>query len=237
VIGTVNVDETTYMFSPKVLDRANVIELRANEEQMKQHLMSGKPVADTKGFSRPIDFLAVAKQMVVEDPDIQNAAVVPKLSEAVRTAAAGHLLKLFKIMKKGRFAFGFRTNKEVMAYLRASHLLAHDQKAWALVKGVDGATEDGAWKDALDEQILMKILPKLHGSRSRLGPLLGALCTYCAAGKYKEAMQHFPEKGNLPERGLEEASAENGSAFKGSRNKLREMIDVVQDEQFVSFIC
>ena len=28
VIGTVNVDETTYMFSPKVLDRANVIEFK-----------------------------------------------------------------------------------------------------------------------------------------------------------------------------------------------------------------
>ncbi len=28
IIGTVNVDETTYMFSPKVLDRANVIEFR-----------------------------------------------------------------------------------------------------------------------------------------------------------------------------------------------------------------
>ena len=26
VVGTVNVDETTYMFSPKVLDRANTIE-------------------------------------------------------------------------------------------------------------------------------------------------------------------------------------------------------------------
>ena len=26
VIGTVNIDETTYMFSPKVLDRANTIE-------------------------------------------------------------------------------------------------------------------------------------------------------------------------------------------------------------------
>ena len=26
VIGTVNVDETTYMFSPKVLDRANTLE-------------------------------------------------------------------------------------------------------------------------------------------------------------------------------------------------------------------
>ena len=29
IIGTINVDETTYMFSPKVLDRAHVIELRS----------------------------------------------------------------------------------------------------------------------------------------------------------------------------------------------------------------
>ena len=30
IIGTINVDETTYMFSPKVLDRANVIEFKSN---------------------------------------------------------------------------------------------------------------------------------------------------------------------------------------------------------------
>lgn len=34
IIGTVNVDETTYMFSPKVLDRANVIEFRASVADM-----------------------------------------------------------------------------------------------------------------------------------------------------------------------------------------------------------
>ncbi|WP_305828567.1 hypothetical protein, partial [Klebsiella pneumoniae] len=28
-VGTVNIDETTYMFSPKVLDRAHVLEVRA----------------------------------------------------------------------------------------------------------------------------------------------------------------------------------------------------------------
>ena len=33
IIGTVNVDETTYMFSPKVLDRANVIEFRMAREE------------------------------------------------------------------------------------------------------------------------------------------------------------------------------------------------------------
>ena len=34
VIGTVNVDETTYMFSPKVLDRANVIEFRMERDEL-----------------------------------------------------------------------------------------------------------------------------------------------------------------------------------------------------------
>ncbi len=36
VVGTVNVDETTYMFSPKVLDRANVLEFRVEEEDLKR---------------------------------------------------------------------------------------------------------------------------------------------------------------------------------------------------------
>ena len=38
VVGTVNIDETTYMFSPKVLDRANVIEFRVNESEIESFL-------------------------------------------------------------------------------------------------------------------------------------------------------------------------------------------------------
>ncbi|MBL0183687.1 MAG: hypothetical protein IPP96_15955, partial [Chitinophagaceae bacterium] len=38
IIGTVNIDETTYMFSPKVLDRANVIEFRVSADEMKSYL-------------------------------------------------------------------------------------------------------------------------------------------------------------------------------------------------------
>ena len=34
IIGTINVDETTYMFSPKVLDRANVIEFKISVKEM-----------------------------------------------------------------------------------------------------------------------------------------------------------------------------------------------------------
>ncbi len=38
IIGTVNIDETTYMFSPKVLDRANVIEFRVTANEMETYL-------------------------------------------------------------------------------------------------------------------------------------------------------------------------------------------------------
>lgn len=44
IIGTINVDETTYMFSPKVLDRANVIEFKISMEEMRQFLDELKPV-------------------------------------------------------------------------------------------------------------------------------------------------------------------------------------------------
>jgi 5-methylcytosine-specific restriction enzyme B len=40
IIGTVNVDETTYMFSPKVLDRANVIEFRMTSAELSGFLSS-----------------------------------------------------------------------------------------------------------------------------------------------------------------------------------------------------
>jgi hypothetical protein len=47
VIGTVNVDETTYMFSPKVLDRANVLEFRIGPDDAKDFLaQADKPMQD-----------------------------------------------------------------------------------------------------------------------------------------------------------------------------------------------
>ena len=40
IIGTVNIDETTNMFSPKVLDRANTIEFRVTEDEMEYFLQN-----------------------------------------------------------------------------------------------------------------------------------------------------------------------------------------------------
>lgn len=230
VIGTVNIDETTYMFSPKVLDRANVIEIHAGETEMGNFLKEEETAGtEEAGKDYGIRFLEAALVIQAEGKNDD----VPGLPEEVRDAAADHLIALFRIMARGRAEFGFRTGREVKAYLRTAHFLAGPEAAgrtaWA------GA--EGDWLKALDAQILQKILPKLHGSRTRLAPLLGALATYCATGDEKYAMEHFPEDGAIPKRGLKDATGNEKPKFPESYRKLERMIAVLVEEQFVSFIC
>jgi hypothetical protein len=62
VIGTVNVDETTYMFSPKVLDRANTLEFLTQDAE---DYMSVSPEYSAKG---DLDYL----QNPLSDIKIEN---------------------------------------------------------------------------------------------------------------------------------------------------------------------
>lgn len=227
VIGTVNIDETTYMFSPKVLDRANVIEIHAEETALEKFLHGKVDENDSVASNRGISFLDAAR-IIRNDED---HAQVPQLPIEVRRHAADRLMELFRIMKRGRGEFGFRTGREVLAYLRSSHFLTAEAErgAWAAT--------DGGWMESLDGQILQKILPKLHGSRTRLAPLLGALATYCGTGDAAAAMEHFPEAGNSPRRGLNDARNIQNPIFENSYKKLERMIGVLVEEQFVSFIC
>jgi len=228
VIGTVNIDETTYMFSPKVLDRANVIEIHADETALGNFLRDGTEQEGSEAQDYGISFLDLARVIRREEPSDES---VPLLPSHLRIAAADRLIELFEIMKRGRGEFGFRTGREVLAYLRTAYFLTPEAEraAWA--------APEGDWLKALDAQILQKILPKLHGSRTRLAPLLGALATYCATGTKAYAMEHFPQGGNSPRRGLNDARNILNPKFEYSYKKLERMIEVLVEEQFVSFIC
>ncbi len=228
VIGTVNIDETTYMFSPKVLDRANVIEIHAEEGALEAFLKGTAAAGGVEERDYGISFLDLAREIRSEEPD---AARVPLLPDALKNAAADRLMELFRIMKRGRGEYGFRTGREVLAYLRTAHFLTPEAER------ADWAAPDGKWLEALDAQILQKILPKLHGSRTRLAPLLGALATYCATGTEAYAMEHFPESDNPAKRSLKNANATGTLKFPNSYQKLERMIGVLVEEQFVSFIC
>ncbi len=66
IIGTVNIDETTYMFSPKVLDRANVIEFRLDEDDLKSFLAEPKKVdlsqLTSEGTAMASSFITLSKR-------------------------------------------------------------------------------------------------------------------------------------------------------------------------------
>lgn len=227
VIGTVNIDETTYMFSPKVLDRANVMEIHADPTALANFLRGVGGEAAPEARDHGVSFLEAAR-VIRNEAEHEH---VPQLPPAVRELAAKRLMELFEIMKRGRGEFGFRTGREVLAYLRTAHFLT--EKA----KREEWAASEGDWLKALDAQILQKILPKLHGSRTRLAPLLGALAHYCATGTKADALEHFPEEGNSPKLCLKDARNLPNPKFKESYKKLERMIDVLVEEQFVSFIC
>ena len=216
VIGTVNIDETTYMFSPKVLDRANVIEFKVGVDAIGDFLKnpSGYPEMERADDGMAEAFLHLSLRARTDG--------LGDLEGTMKDALDRHLLEIFGIMEKGRFEFAYRTLNEVIRYLKVSHELAEDKKAWV----------DGAWETDLDAQILQKILPKLHGSIGRISDLIVALADYCHRGV-------LPSEGVPGTTKLKDVAALDAKAAKGfpqSFKKLQAMAATLQSEQFVSFI-
>ena len=152
VIGTMNVDETTHMFSPKVLDRAQVIEFRVNQEQIDAFLD-----APTKP-----DLSQVAGQ------GCEYAAAFLKLHENPialdcedRAAVSDPLKQFFPELAELGAEFAFRTAGEAMRFCGFAR---------AAGMSVD---------EAIDAAVMQKLLPKLHGSRRRLASALEAFWTFC----------------------------------------------------------
>ena len=72
-------------------------------------------------------------------------------------------------MQRRHQEFAFRTMTEVLRFLAVDYELKPTDQDWN-------------WREAMDAQILQKILPKLHGSKRKIGSLLAALAKYCEKG-------------------------------------------------------
>lgn len=151
VTGTVNIDETTYMFSPKVLDRANVIEFKPDMNSVMEILTgnnANEPIAKAQdGMAQ--GFLKLSKELKQENNLIESE------TEHVKEI----LTKIYTILESCGFEFAYRTVKEISLYLKAAKRL----------------DENFNITTATDEQVLQKILPKLHGNKKQIGKLLEEL--------------------------------------------------------------
>jgi 5-methylcytosine-specific restriction protein B len=218
VIGTVNVDETTYMFSPKVLDRANVLEFRIGTEQTKDFLsQNAKHVTPTTPAAGvPLAFLEVSRRARgLAEPALASP------TEAELAECRQSLQGFFDLLYSARLEFGFRTISEITRYLHVDFEFAADKSEWR-------------WQDCLDALVLQKILPKLHGSRRRLETILITLATYCEERDFDAAKK--PLLRDVELNSYPPANQPNNVAFPLSRTKLVEMIEAVRRDQFVSFI-
>ncbi|WP_299271801.1 McrB family protein [uncultured Psychroserpens sp.] len=155
IVGTVNVDETTYMFSPKVLDRANVIEFRVDKDDIEEFLKAPKNIdfsyLDSKGTAMGEDFITIASN---KDFTTINPAKLNK-----------KLVQFFEELKKTGAEFGYRSAKEIHRLYNQLTVLDNE------------IPED----TKIDIAIMQKLLPKLHGSRRKLCPILEVLASLCVS--------------------------------------------------------
>lgn len=145
LVGTVNMDETTHPFSRKVLDRANTIEM--NEVHLDW------PVAD-----EAIEPMEGVYNDFLKAPYVQPRDVGESEKERVRPAL-NLLMDINRILKAADLQFGYRIRDEVAFYMLNRYEIR----------------ELISEQEALDIQIMQKVLPRIHGSSRRIGEVLFAL--------------------------------------------------------------
>jgi len=156
IVGTVNIDETTYMFSPKVLDRANVIEFRITKEEIEEYLNNPKELdmerLEKQGANMAKSFVKISRTGINKD---YNPTEINEI-----------LVDFFKELKKTGAEFGYRSAGEI----------------FRLIGFLGKINAKFTTNDKIDIAIMQKLLPKLHGSRRKLCPVLITLGNFCIQG-------------------------------------------------------
>lgn len=213
VIGTVNVDETTYMFSPKVLDRANTIEF--DTLLAFDYMLSD--FDDEDDFNGDINYL----QSPLIDSDIAYLnikdlkEILSEISfegEELWETLAIELTSFQKALKGSGFDFGFRVINEILRFMIVAWRYENSPKEW------------DNWERYFDAQIKQKILPKLHGSEKAIGKVLTDLFNLCLV-----------ERNNNENPKNTEINEDNCRYFT-SALKVKNMSKVLSDQRYVSFI-
>jgi 5-methylcytosine-specific restriction protein B len=153
VIGTVNIDETTYMFSPKVLDRAHVIEFKVAWDEIEDGLEGAVPNEEAPLKPEQVqEFMRVAQMKDKVLPEEDHEALIDVLRD------------MHEALEGTRFVFAHRTARECLIYIASAQSLAKAD----IIPPQDT-------KELIDVAILQKALPKLNGATGTLSKILDDL--------------------------------------------------------------
>jgi hypothetical protein len=201
VLGTVNVDETTYMFSPKVLDRANTIEFRVPTSALPTDLTTvTRPLR-----SPPATELESTSLLRIALDDGWQAANAPDSLDELATLVR----QVHEGLTMHSLEFGHRTYYETLRLASILYACGFERTP-----------------DVLDVFLLQKVLPRLHGSRRKIEPVLRMLGAFAYELRPPTAGGDFDV---LAERPNQPAKMPRSFA------KLRRMMRALYANQFTSF--
>jgi len=148
VIGTVNMDETTFSFSRKVLDRAMSVEMNeVNYDSFLNDTTDDDLKAIVQAFEDNKD--ADLNALLV-DRHIEAKEIIDELGDDAKFAI-DYLKRINALLEGTPFKLGYRAANEALIYLQASKEFGQPNCV-----------------DALDNFTLMKILSRIEGDESKL---------------------------------------------------------------------
>ena len=154
IVGTVNMDETTFPFSKKVLDRANTIEFSYVDllamPSFEKHTAQKQTLTN--------DFL-VSEYITLNDCNAADREYI----EGVCTK----LQRINTILESANAHIGYRVRDEIVFYM------LNNKQSELLEENV-----------AFDNQIMQKILPRIQGSSDSIKKMLDELLKLCESEKY-----------------------------------------------------
>ena len=167
IVGTVNIDETTYQFSPKVLDRSFTFEFRVQTEELSN--IANRPASLASATTAELDLL---NEIACDDEwHLDHLSRVEDIYVEIKAVHA--------MLSKHNFEFGHRAMYEILRF--------------AVLCDQSGLEEE----KTIDWAIMTKILPRIHGSAQQLHKLLEELKTYATSKELKLTLKKVNRMADL----------------------------------------
>jgi hypothetical protein len=180
-VGSVNIDETTHMFSPKVLDRAFTIEFGVDDFENYISFLSEmnkvKNTQNSNNYSLEEDddeirfttkFMNELKRDFTNNSDYTTIKK-DKFFLNMANVYFDRLQDLNDILPNS-LKFGYRVFDEIISFVYNSE------------KSIFRFEDD---IEAFDIAIKMKVLPKLHGNKHKIEKVLHEISDFCEANGFK----------------------------------------------------
>lgn len=203
IIGTVNMDDTTHQFSRKVIDRAMTIE------------MNGGKLANMYGGSKDLEYLDEEEQQKWQQAFKQHYVTAdevlekhPEMAKDITEKLPQRLDEINQALKGTPFEVSYRVLNELTIMVG----VMLDEKG-------EEANIDNVINQAVDNILLMKILPRIEGDSEM----------FAIKGSNKTRLDLLKEIAPTIE------PAEKGTYRQTAKDKIQEMIDRLNNQEFTRF--